>query len=109
MGMVSSYLTAFVEGVQNPLFGAPPAFGWIDKFEVLSRLGSKHGRWVGRWLHGKPTRAMIYKIFVLFAGVLIGLGYVCNDQYYRPVSGLVIGTVGLMMFAIWGISDDDVR
>lgn len=109
MGVVRSYLTAFAAGVARPLVGGAMAHGWLDKFELFERLGSKHGRWVGRWLHGKPTRAMIYKIFVLVAGVLIGLGYVCNDQYYRPLSGLLIGTVGLMMFAIWGISDDDVR
>lgn len=107
--MVRSYLTAFASGIARPLSGPPTAHGWLDKFEIAGRLGSKHGRWIGRWLHGKPTRAMIYKIFVLWAGVLIGLGYVCNDQYYRPISGIMIGTIGLILFAIWGISEEDVR
>lgn len=108
MGVVRSYLTAFAGGVKDPRQRNSVACHFWPK-DAATVFGLKHGRWVGRWLHGIPTRAMIYKIFVLVAGVLIGLGYVCNDQYYRPLSGLLIGTVGLMMFAIWGISDDDVR
>jgi hypothetical protein len=106
--MVRSYLTAFAVGVKNPFQRNTLAAGFPTD-DVALELGSKHGRWIGRWLHGKPTRAMIYKIFVLWAGVLLGLGYVCNDQYYRPISGIMIGTLGLIMFAIWGISEEDVR
>ena len=108
MGLVSSYLTAFVSGAKDPRQRNSVACHFWPT-DVATVLGLKHGRWVGRWLHGIPTRAMVYKIFVLAAGVLIGFGYVCNDQYYRPISGILIGTVGLTMFAIWGISDDDVR
>jgi hypothetical protein len=107
--MVRSYLTAFQLGVMNPFQRNAPTAGFQLTTDVFMELGSKHGRWCGRWLHGKPTRAMIYKIFVLLAGVLLGLGYVCNDQYYRPITGILVGTVGLMMFAFWGISEEDVR
>ena len=108
MGVVGTYLTAFVLGVKHP-FQKNTLDGGFPPNEVFMELGSKHGRWVGRWLHGKPTRPMIYKIFVLVAGVLLGLGYVCNDQYYRPITGLLVGTLGLVMFALWGISEEDVR
>jgi len=108
MGVVGTYLTAFALGVKNP-FTRTPFAGGFPPTEVFADLGSKHGRWVGRWLHGKPTRAMIYKVFVLIAGVLLGLGYVCNDQYYRPLTGIMIGTIGLLMFAFWGIAEEDVR
>ncbi len=108
MGVVGSYLTAFTLGVKSPFQKSPLAAGFPPN-DVAMDLGSKHGRWVGRWLHGKPTRPMIYKIFVLVAGMLISLGYVCNDQYYRPITGILIGTLGLVMFALWGIAEEDVR
>jgi hypothetical protein len=109
--MVRSYLTAFVYGIKFPFLNNTTV-GMIPYEEghwIAHCFGSKHGRWIGRWLHGRPTRAMIYKIFVLIAGVMVGFGYVCNDQYYRPITGLLIGTLGLLMFALWGVSEDDVR
>lgn len=109
MGMVRSYLTSFAAGLHNPFAKSTLAGGFLPHTELAADLGSKHGRWLGRWLHGKPTQAMIYKIFVMFGGVLFGLGYVCIDQYYRPLTGLFIGTIGLMMFVLWGVTEDDLR
>src|SRR5208337_2731607 len=107
--MFRSYLMAFYIGITRPFqsnttVGAVPFeescdFSWV--------LGNHHGRWIGRWLHGRPTRAMIFKLFVVFGGVAMGLGYVCIDQYYRPLTGLLIGTTGLLAFAIWGITGED--
>jgi hypothetical protein len=103
MGMVRAYLMALWAGLWRPFD--------IPELSLLPAvlLGTKHGRWVGRWLHGKPTRAMIYKIFVLVGGILVGFGYVCWDTYYRPITGIFIGTIGLLMFAVWGISEDDLK
>jgi hypothetical protein len=52
---------------------------------------------------------MIFKVFVMVGGLLVGTGYVCINQFYRPIAGLVIGTVGVVMLLFWGISDDDLR
>lgn len=108
MGMVYSYVKAWWGGICRPLQEFTTHYPWpLD--ELAGMVGSKHGRWIGRWLHGVPTKAMIYKVFVLIGGVLIGTGFVCISQYYRPITGLLIGTLGLLMFAIWGVSDEDVK
>ncbi len=108
MGMVGSYLKAFVDGAIHPFrvwtFVCPTPWD-----EEVMRLGHRHGCWLGRWLRGRPTRAMIFKLFVLLSGLLLGIGYICIDVYYRPLTGIVIGTVGLVMFALWGISEDDLK
>ncbi len=108
MGVVNAYLKTFVAGLKQP------THGWLfssdsPNVEIAMQFGSNHGRWLGRWLHGIPTRAMIYKLFVVLAGILLGFGFVCWDIYYRPITGLFIGTVGLLMFATWGISQADLE
>lgn len=82
--------------------------GWTFMQVKAVLLGGKHGRWIGRWLHGIPTKGMIYKLFVVVAGFLMGLGFGCIEKYYVPISGILIGLAGVVMFLLWGIAEDDV-
>ena len=110
MGGFYLYLKAFALGVTRP-FQSNTQIGDIpyeQGHDLAWCLGNHHGRWLGRWLHGKPTRAMIFKLFVVASGVAMGLGYVCIDQYYRPLTGLLIGTCGAVGFLFWGISPEDL-
>lgn len=108
MGMVYAYVTAWLAGLFHPLQERTVA-NVASLSELASHFGSKHGRWIGRWMHGKPTKAMIFKIFVLLSSMLMTLGFLNIDHYYRPITGLMIGSFGLLVFLFWGISDDDLK
>ena len=104
MVLVYAYLAGWACGVCNPTVGHEDTGKG-----VAFKVGTNPGRWVGRWLTGRPTRPMIFKLFTLLSGVLISSGYINLSQYYRPLTGIVIGTIGVLMFAVWGISSDDLK